>query len=170
MSASRCALAGERPRRLLELEYRPRAFDRDHLNAFVQIDPNNPIAADAVRWLMSARTGKSWYSTQETSWALIALTNWLTVSNEFQTDYPYAVGLNGNSIEHGIADKDNLTQSVSLQIQLKDLLKDTANYLVFTRGDGTGNLYYTAYLITNLAVASLPPLKQGVSLRASISL
>ncbi|MGA7607493.1 MAG: MG2 domain-containing protein, partial [Anaerolineales bacterium] len=134
------------------------------LNAFVQIDPSNPITADAVRWLMSARTGKSWYSTQETSWALIALTNWLTVSNEFQTDYPYAVGLNGNSIEQGVANKDNLTQSVSLQIQLKDLLKDTANYLVFTRGDGTGNLYYTAYLITNLAVASLPPLDQGVSL------
>ena len=95
---------------------------------------------------------------------MIALTNWLTASNEFQTNYPYAVGLNGNSIERGVANKDNLTQSVSLQIQLKDLLKDTANYLVFTRGNGTGNLYYTAYLSTNLAVASLPPLDQGVSL------
>ena len=134
------------------------------LNAFVQIDPTDPITANAVRWLMSARSGKSWYSTQETSWALIALTNWLTASKEFQTNYPYAVGLNGNSIERGVADKDNLTQSVSLQIQLKDLLKDTANYLVFTRGNGTGNLYYTAYLSTNLAVASLPPLDQGVSL------
>jgi len=134
------------------------------LNAFVQIDSSNPITANAVRWLMSARTGKSWYSTQETSWALIALTNWLTASKEYQTNYPYAVGLNGNSIERGVANKDNLTQSVSLQIQLKDLLKDTANYLVFTRGNGTGNLYYTAYLNTNLAVASLPPLDQGVSL------
>ncbi len=26
------------------------------LNAFVQIDPNNPITANAVRWLMSAAT------------------------------------------------------------------------------------------------------------------
>ena len=139
------------------------------LNTFVQIDPNNPITANAVRWLMAARSGKSWYSTQETTWALIALTNWLTASKEFQTNYSYAVGLNGNSIERGVANKDNLTQSVSLQIQLKDLLKDTANYLVFTRGNGTGNLYYTAYLSTNLAVASLPPLDQGVSPRASIS-
>ena len=134
------------------------------LNTFVQIDPTNPITANAVRWLMSARQGKSWYSTQETSWALIALTNWLTASKEFQTNYSYAVGLNGNSIEQGVANKDNLTQSVSLQIQLKDLLKDTANYLVFTRGNGTGNLYYTATLSTNLAVASIPPLDQGVSL------
>jgi hypothetical protein len=47
---------------------------------------------------------------------------------------------------------------------LKDLLKDTANYLVLTRGDGNGNLYYTAYLTANLAAASLPPLDQGVGL------
>ncbi len=134
------------------------------LNAFTQIDPNNPITANAVRWLMAARQGNSWYSTQETTWSLIALTNWLTASNEFQTNYSYAVGLNGNSIYQGAANKDNLTQSVNLQIQFKDLLKDTANYLVFTRGNGTGNLYYTATLNANLAVASLPPLDQGVSL------
>jgi uncharacterized protein YfaS (alpha-2-macroglobulin family) len=134
------------------------------LNAFTQIDPNNPITANAVRWLMAARQGKSWYSTQETSWALIALTNWLTVSKEYQSDYSYAVGLNGNSLYRGTANKDNLTQPVSLQIQLKDLLKDTANYLVLTRGAGDGNLYYTAYMTTTLSAASLPPLDQGVSL------
>jgi len=134
------------------------------LNAFTQIDPNNPLTANSVRWLVAARQGKSWYSTQETSWALIALTNWLTVSKEFETNYSYAVGLNGNSIYRGTANKDNLTQPVNLQIQLKDLLKDTANYLVLTRGDGNGNLYYTAYLSANLAAASLPPLDQGVSL------
>ena len=134
------------------------------LNAFTQIEPDNPITANAVRWLMSVRQGRSWYSTQETSWSLMALTNWLTASKEYQTNYSYAVGLNGSSIDRGVADKDNLTQSQNLQIQLKDLLKDTANYLVFTRGNGTGNLYYTAYLSANLAVASLPPLDQGVSL------
>jgi uncharacterized protein YfaS (alpha-2-macroglobulin family) len=134
------------------------------LNTFVQIDPNNPITASAVRWLMAHRNGRSWYSTQETTWSLIALTNWLTASKEYQTDYSYAVGLNGNALYRGAANKDDLTQTVDLQIQLKDMLKDTANYLVFTRGNGTGNLYYTAYLSTNLAVASLPPLDQGVSL------
>jgi uncharacterized protein YfaS (alpha-2-macroglobulin family) len=134
------------------------------LNAFAQIDPNNPITANAVRWLMAARQGKSWYSTQETSWALIALTDWLTVSKEYQSDYSYAVGLNGNSLYRGTANKDNLTQPVSLQIQLKDLLKDIANYLVLTRGAGNGNLYYTAYMTTTLSAASLPPLDQGVSL------
>jgi uncharacterized protein YfaS (alpha-2-macroglobulin family) len=47
---------------------------------------------------------------------------------------------------------------------LKDLLKESANYLVFTRGAGTGNLYYSAYLSAELPIESIQPLDQGVSI------
>jgi uncharacterized protein YfaS (alpha-2-macroglobulin family) len=134
------------------------------LNAYVQIDPQNPITANAVRWLMAHREGGHWHSTQETSWTLIALTNWLTASKEYQTNYAYAVGLNGGMLQQGQAAKNNLEQSVKLQVQMKDLLKDVANYLVFTRGTGPGNLYYDAYLSTTLPVESIQPLDQGMSL------
>jgi hypothetical protein len=40
---------------------------------------------------------------------------------------------------------------------MQDLLKETANYLVFTRGNGPGNLYYDAYLTTTLAVEDIQP-------------
>ncbi len=56
------------------------------LNAFVQIDPQNPITANAVRWLMAHRAGGHWHSTQETAWTLIALTNWLTASKEYRNE------------------------------------------------------------------------------------
>ncbi len=134
------------------------------LNAFVQIDPQNPINANAVRWLMAHRDGGHWYSTQETTWSLIALTNWLVASKEYETDYKYAIGLNGNLLQQGQANKDNITDTVNLQVQLKDLLREQANALVFTRGRGTGNLYYTAYLSTSLPVESIQPLDQGMSL------
>jgi len=134
------------------------------LNAFVQIDATNPITANAVRWLMAHRNGGHWKSTQETAWTLIALTNWMVQSKEMQADYPYAVGLNGESLKQGTANKDNLTETVKLQVQLKDLLKKDINYLVFTRGDGTGNLYYTAYLTATLPVEEIQPLDQGASL------
>jgi hypothetical protein len=134
------------------------------LNAFVQIDPTNPINANAVRWLMAHRDSGHWYSTQETAWSLIALTNWLVESKEFETDYKYAIGLNDKLLEEGQSSKDNLTNTVKLQVELKDLLKEQANALVFTRGRGTGNLYYTAYLSTSLPVESIQPLDQGVSL------
>jgi alpha-2-macroglobulin len=134
------------------------------LNAFVQLNPKSPVTAQAVRWLMAHRDSGHWYTTQETAWSLIALTNWMSASNEYNTNYAYAIGLNGNMLDQGNATKENLTQTINLQVELKDLLKEAANYLVFTRGDGTGNLYYTAYLSTQLPVESIQPLDQGVSL------
>ncbi|MEW6028856.1 MAG: hypothetical protein AB1554_05160 [Chloroflexota bacterium] len=134
------------------------------LNAFIQLDPQNPITANAVRWLMAHRESGHWYSTQETTWSLIALTNWLVASKEYETDYKYAVGLNGESIQQGEANRENLTETVKLQIELEKLLKDKANYLVFARGRGAGNLYYTAYLSATLPVEEIQPLDQGMSL------
>ena len=53
---------------------------------------------------------------------------------------------------------------MNLQVELEELLKESANYLVFTRGDGPGNLYYTAFLSAELPVEAIEPLDQGVSL------
>jgi hypothetical protein len=92
------------------------------------------------------------------------LTNWLVESKEFKANYEYAVGLNGDLLQEGQANKDNLTDTVDLQVQLEDLLKEQANALVITRGRGSGNLYYTAYLSTQLPVEAIEPLDQGVSL------
>lgn len=134
------------------------------LNTFVQIDPHSPITANAVRWLMAHRTGRHWESTQETAWSLIALTNWLSASNEFETEYQFAVGLNGELLEQSHASRENLRETTKLQIELKDLLKEQVNYLVFTRGAGSGNLYYTAYLNATLPVEEIQPLDRGAAI------
>ncbi len=134
------------------------------LNALIQIAPDNPIVPQAVRWLMAHRSAGHWASTQETTWSLIALTNWLVESKEFETSYQYALGLNGEPLTQAGANRDNLTETFDLQVDLKDLLKDEANYLVFTRGEGPGSLYYSAYLNATLPVEQIQPLDQGVSL------
>ncbi len=134
------------------------------LDALTQIEPESPLTANAVRWLMAHREGGRWKSTQETAWVLMALTNWLEASDEFETNYPYAIGLNGERLEAGVAARQNLTTPVDLKIELADLLKDQANQLVFTRGDGPGNLYYTAYMSVDLPVESIQPLDQGMIL------
>jgi uncharacterized protein YfaS (alpha-2-macroglobulin family) len=134
------------------------------LNALAQINPDSPITANAVRWLMAHREGGHWSTTQETAWSLIALTGWMRASHEYDTNYAFAIGLNGEMLEQGEATKNNLTETLKLQVELEDLLKETANYLVFTRGDGAGNLYYSAYLSAELPVEAIEPLDQGVSL------
>ena len=133
------------------------------LDTFVQTDPNNPVTANAVRWLMAHRNSGHWQSTQETAWSLISLTDWLEVSKEYETNYQFAIGLNGNPLQQGQANSNNLLDTVTLKVALKDLLKDEINYLVLTRGDGTGNLYYSAYLSATLPVEQVQPLDQGIS-------
>ena len=133
------------------------------LDTFVKINPGNSVTANAVRWLMAHRNSGHWKSTQETAWSLISLTDWLTASKEYETNYQFAVGLNGDLMQQGQANVEDLLDTVKLQVQLKDLLKDEVNYLVFTRGDGTGNLYYTAYLSATLPVEQVQSLDQGIS-------
>ena len=85
-------------------------------------------------------------------------------SKELETDYKYSVELNGDTLEEGQASKDNLSETVNLQVKLENLLKEQANSLVITRGRGQGNLYYSAYLSTSLPVSEIQALDQGVSL------
>ena len=132
------------------------------LNALIQVDPKNVLIPDGIRWLMKHREGSHWYSTQETSWSLMALTNWLSLSGEFQTNYQYAIGLNGNLLDTKQADAAHLTESTSLVLGVERLLSDQTNYLVLTRSDGPGALYYTAYMDYSLPVKDIAALDQGI--------
>jgi uncharacterized protein YfaS (alpha-2-macroglobulin family) len=134
------------------------------LNAFVQIDPRGPVPANAVRWLMAHRESGHWFSTQETAWSLIALTNWMVESKELKADYKFAIGLNGDLLKEGRATRENLAETIELEVNLEDLLRDEVNKIVFTRGSGSGNLYYSAYMTATLPVEQVQALDQGVTL------
>lgn len=132
------------------------------LNALIQVDPKNALIPDGIRWLMKHREGSHWYSTQETAWALMALTNWLTLSGEFNTNYQYAVGLNGELQQSVQADSAHLSETTSLQIGVEKMLTNQANTIVITRGEGEGVLYYTAGMEYSLPVKDIPALDQGM--------
>ena len=132
------------------------------LNALIQVDPHNALIPNGIRWLMKQSTGGHWYSTQETAWSLMALTDWLSFSGEFQTNFPYALGLNGQLLQSGQADVAHLMDTNTLRLTADKLLADSVNTLVLTRGSGPGALYYDAYLDYTLPVASVAPLDQGI--------
>ena len=52
------------------------------LLALVQLRPEEKLLPDAVRWLMAARQGERWGTTQENAWAILALTEWMAQSGE----------------------------------------------------------------------------------------
>jgi alpha-2-macroglobulin len=132
------------------------------LSALSQLDTQNPINANAVRWLMSSRTGGHWQGTQETAWTLMALTNWMVASGELNANYKFGVAVNGAQIGSGVADTQTLRQTYEMHVDVAKLFQDQINRLVIGRDEGPGNLYYTAFLNVTLPVNQIKALDQGI--------
>lgn len=132
------------------------------LDLLAQYDPENDLAPNVVRWLMVARQKGHWETTQETAWALIALTDWMVATGELDADYQYEVGFNGSLIAEGSATRQNVRETTRLEVAVRDMLVDQVNQLSIGRSAGTGRLYYTAHLETYLPVPELEPIGRGV--------
>jgi uncharacterized protein YfaS (alpha-2-macroglobulin family) len=132
------------------------------LDALARLDPDNALAPNVVRWLMTARTAGRWESTQETAWALIALTDWMVVTGELEGDYGWGVQLNGELIGQDNITRENIQDETTLRVAIADLLQDEANRLSIEKGAGPGRLYYTAHLRTFLPVEEVKALNRGI--------
>jgi uncharacterized protein YfaS (alpha-2-macroglobulin family) len=132
------------------------------LGALTKLDPDNALIPNVVRWLMIARQDGIWETTQETAWALIALTDWMVVTGELGGRYDYSVSLNGGSLESGRVTPETVDESIKLRVDVANLLADVTNYLTISRGEGPGRLYYTSHLKVYLPVEEIEPLDRGV--------
>jgi hypothetical protein len=137
------------------------------LDTMTKLDPDNPIVANAVRWLMAHRTDGRWASTQETAWTLMALTSFMVASGELEAAYDYEVAFNGELIMQDTAGADTLRSTQQLQIDITELLTDQLNRLAIGRTDGPGNLYYTTHLEAYLPVEQVQPLDRGIIISRS---
>jgi hypothetical protein len=77
------------------------------LDALVRVEPEHPLVTKTVRWLLSQRQGKSWGTTQETTYAQLALTDYLLANLERAADYEYEVLVNGTPLHRGSLDEMN---------------------------------------------------------------
>ncbi len=132
------------------------------LDALTRLDPQNDLIPNVVRWLMVARRDGIWETTYETSWALIALTDWMRVTGELRGEYDYAVWLNDELLEGGRVTPETVDETIKQEVAVADLLAQTSNRLTIGRGEGDGRLYYTAHLRTFLPVEEIEPLNRGV--------
>ena len=142
------------------------------LLALTQIDPQNQLLPNVVRWLMVARQGDHWETTQETAWAVMALAEWMVLTDELHPSYTFAVALNGEKVAlaDDTATPQNVREREELTFQVADLLRGQANRLTVSRTEGEGNLYYTAHLRAYLPVSEVQPLDRGVIVRRTYTL
>jgi len=133
------------------------------LEALARLDPQNPLIPNVVRWLMVARREGIWETTQETAWALIALTDWMVLTGELNGRYDYGVTLNGTLLSSGNVTPETVGGPIRLTVDVAQLLKGVGNRLTIDRGPGEGRLYYTSHLKVYLPVEDLEPLDRGIS-------
>jgi uncharacterized protein YfaS (alpha-2-macroglobulin family) len=132
------------------------------LDALARLDTDNAIAANAVRWLMLARSADHWETTQETAWALIAFTDWMEATEELEADYDWGVRLNWDELGTGHVTAETVRDVQEYRVAVSELLLDEANRLEIGRGEGPGRLYYTAHLRAFLPVGQVQALNRGI--------
>ena len=133
------------------------------LRVLLQADPENPLLPNAVRWLMVARKADAWETTQETAWSLLALTDWMTVTGETEPDFAYTVEINDEEAAAATLTPADAANSVVVTRDVSELNADGPNPVEFSRTEGSGALYYTAYLEAYLPVPEVQPVDNGLS-------
>lgn len=132
------------------------------LYGIAHVDPQNALLKNAVRWLMTLRRQGHWETTQETAWSVVGLAEFMKASGELNANYSYRVAVNSKTLAEKNITKENVTENTTLNVAMKDLLTNTANELLFTRTEGAGNLYYSAFLDYYLPASELKPLDRGI--------
>lgn len=146
------------------------------LDALVRLDPGNDLIPNVVRWLMVSRKDGHWETTQETVWALIALTDVMVSSGELEGDFSYVVTLNGETLGEGDVTKADVGETRKLEAAIADLLLDEVNRVEITRlsptagQTGEGRLYYSAYLRYFMRVEDVKALNRGIIVGRQYSL
>jgi uncharacterized protein YfaS (alpha-2-macroglobulin family) len=109
------------------------------LDAIVRIRPDDPIVTKVVRWLMARRAPTGWGTTQETAYAVVALTDYLRATRELNSGSTYRVLVNDRVVGQGSLSADQIQQT--LHIPIADL-RDGANRVRIERAGSNGRVYY----------------------------
>jgi uncharacterized protein YfaS (alpha-2-macroglobulin family) len=110
------------------------------LSALVRIAPDHELVPGVVHWLMGQRRQSGWGSTNETSYAILALTDHLLATSyaDSATDTGYALSLNGSPVADGWLGRGE--PAVTLDIPIGQAQIGT-NELHIAQ-TGSGQLYY----------------------------
>jgi len=108
------------------------------LVALVRIDPDYPGIEGVVRWLVAHRRPSGWGTTNETSFAVLGLTDYILAQEAAEGESGYRVTLNGEEYAQGALAGQGGTAEVVIPA---DDLRVGSNELLLQQ-EGEGKLYY----------------------------
>jgi len=108
------------------------------LSAFVEIKGTGPLAESAANYLIKNRTGYGWGTTNETSFTILALTDYLSGQQEQSGSSDFTFDLNGKTYTTGTLQTGNLFANMDIPIEQ---LRPGANSIKLSTS-GAAPLYY----------------------------
>jgi uncharacterized protein YfaS (alpha-2-macroglobulin family) len=134
------------------------------LMALLDANPSSSTIPGAVRWLLASRNqDRIWRSSHETAWVLTALASWLHENKSLESDYQFALLLNGRMLTSGTASEDSLLSSIDVTTPISDLYPDLPNQVTFQRTAGNGSLFYTAHLTVFRMIEDVEATSRGLT-------
>ncbi|MCC5788500.1 MAG: hypothetical protein JJT75_02615 [Opitutales bacterium] len=109
------------------------------LRAYLAVRPDSPRAEQAMRWLVQQRRGAQWSNTRDSAIALMALTDYLRIKEEGQSDLEVDVLVNGEKQETFLFGGEKALGHQTLQLP-GDSLSFGQNEVTF-QVRGQGSLY-----------------------------
>ncbi len=147
------------------------------LDAFVRIAPDDELVPQTVRWLMAARHRGHWSTTQATAMSLIAMVDYLLVSDELDADYSYRVLVDGVEFGSGVVDQTNLSVPGRVIVSVNDLSAENegvhqVEIVRFASGEqtGEGSLYATVSFRHYRPSEEVEASSEGIRIRRKYSL
>ncbi len=134
------------------------------LDALLLTDPDNPLAVGAARWLVAARTAVHWQTVHDTTWVLLALTDWMTVTKELEGEFDYRLFVNTREWAQGRFSAANVTDTEVITVPIRELMANDLNLFDLQRGDGNGRLYYTMHLNSFIPAERVSTVSRGISI------
>jgi uncharacterized protein YfaS (alpha-2-macroglobulin family) len=114
------------------------------LLAVVKTDPDSPLAAKAMRYLMQKRRGRTWTSTRDTAQIIVAAISHLRGTKELEPAFEATVSVNGTASQTFAFDAQDLSRHELVRVPVARLKEGDNEVTVTFRG--VGRVYWSAQL------------------------
>jgi hypothetical protein len=136
------------------------------LASLTQVALDHEMLPQVISWLMTARRAERWFTSYETAWALMALSDYVLVHEADGPTYPWRVAVNGSTLV-APDEASGLVEGQTFYVRgsgTSPALREDLNVMALTRGDGAGRLYYSARLDLMMPLDRIEPETRGLAL------
>lgn len=134
------------------------------VQAFLLIEPENPILEKAVRYLTLSRRGRCWHSTKDTAAAVLAVMEYAKMTKEMDPEFDATLYLNGTKLkEIKFTKNDIATGGMFVDVKGDDL--KTGENIVTVEKTGRGKAYLTGTLTSYMETERAKAYAKGFTVK-----